>query len=205
MNARIIPVSLLLTMALASGACRQGSEPHKEPLLAAPENVAVTPPRGAETPAAAASAGVIGFHGFGPARFGDDEELVRMSWGRPLRLSGTAADGCHQLFMEPRPQDGFGISFMLESGVLVRYDIDTDRFQTPEGIEVGSSADEVLAAYPDRVEQQPHKYVEGARYLVVRPAGTEPARFVFEVNPQGRVARWRVGVPPAVHYVEGCA
>ncbi len=199
MNSRIIPVSLLLT-ALALGACGERSEPQPErPLPAAPENVAITPPD------AIASTAVVGFHGFGPARFGDNEESVRMSWGRPLALSGTAEDSCRQLFMEPRQQEGFGISFMLEGGVFVRYDIDNARYEAPGGIKVGSSAEQVLAAYPDRVEQQPHKYVEGARYLIVKPVGPELSRFVFEVNPQGLVTRWRVGVPPAVHYVEGCS
>jgi hypothetical protein len=67
------------------------------------------------------------------------------------------------------------------------------------------TADAVRAAYPGQVEEQPHKYVEGGKVLVVTPPGGGTARLVFEVNAAGIVTEWRLGLPPQVHYVEGCA
>jgi len=37
---------------------------------------------------------------------------------------------------------------------------------------------------------------------VTAPQGT--GALVFETDAQGRVTRWRAGVPPQVDYVEGC-
>lgn len=148
---------------------------------------------------------VINFEGFGPAKFGADEEQVRMSWGRPLE-AGTPAEGatCYQLTMDPRPEDGKGIRFMFEEGRFVRYDVDVPMHVAPGDFTVGASAADVLAAFQGRVEEQPHKYVEGGRYLILSPPDGGPARLVFEINPDGVVSAWRIGLPPQVHYVEGC-
>ena len=71
------------------------------------------------------------------------------------------------------------------------------------GLTVGMSADDVRAAFPD-VEEQPHKYTDG-QYLVVRPADGGEGRLVFEVDADGRITEWRIGLEPQVHYVEGCS
>jgi hypothetical protein len=57
--------------------------------------------------------------------------------------------------------------------------------------------------YGERVESQPHKYVAGGSYLRVAAPQGESA-LLFETDAQGTVTRWRVGVPPAGDYVEGC-
>mgnify|MGYP003578325924 CR=1 FL=1 len=62
---------------------------------------------------------------------------------------------------------------------------------------------EIAALYPGRVEERPHKYVEGAHYLRVTREGSDAA-LLFETDPQGRVQEWRIGLPPQVDYVEGC-
>ena len=41
--------------------------------------------------------------------------------------------------------------------------------------------------------------------LIVTPEYGEEARLVFEVDGEGRVIEWRIGLPPQVFYVEGCA
>lgn len=153
---------------------------------------------------AADAQAIIDFHGFGPARFGDDEESVRIAWGMPLETDDPLGEGCHYLFRDPRPANGYGIAFMIENGRFVRYDIDSVEYVAPGGGKVGMSADEILSRYEGRVESQPHKYVDDGRYLVVSPADGGPARIVFEVEGDS-VTTWRIGVPPQVHYVEGCA
>lgn len=171
----------------------------------------VDPAPGADAPAAGELAAVkndpavFNFEGFGPAKFGANEEQVRMAWGRPLE-AGTPADGatCYQLRMEPMPENGKGILFMLEEGKFVRYDVDVPMHVAPGDLTTGMRADQVEAAFPGRVESQPHKYVEGARNLVVSPENGGDARLVFETDAAGTIVSWRIGVPPQIHYVEGC-
>src|SRR5262245_17480498 len=111
---------------------------------------------------------VINFAGFGPAHFGADEEHVRMAWGRPL-ASGTPAEGstCYFLGMDPPPENGRGIRFMIEDGKFVRYDVDVPLEVAPGDIVVGDAADTVRKAYAGRVEDYPHKYIANGRTLTV--------------------------------------
>jgi hypothetical protein len=147
---------------------------------------------------------VAGYHGFGPANFGDNEESVRMAWGMPLMLSGQEGDSCRQLFMDPPLPAGFGISFMLEEGRFVRYDVGNQRFTAPGGGAVGDSAEKIGSIYGIQLRRMPHKYVEGAEYLVIGEEKAGPVLLIFETDARGMVTRWRIGVPPAVHFVEGC-
>jgi len=149
--------------------------------------------------------GTINFEGFGPAKFGADEEQVRMAWGHPL-VAGTPAEGasCYYLTMDPMPTGGRGIAFLFEDGGFRRYDVDVPTHVAPGGLVTGMAAEAVEAAFPGRVEAQPHKYVEGARYLVVAPEDGGDARLVFETDAAGTIVSWRIGVPPQIHYVEGC-
>lgn len=147
---------------------------------------------------------VIGYHGFGPARFGDDEEAVRISWGRPLEKSGSEPDHCAYLLPEPR-QAPPGIAFMLVDGRFARYDIDTPRYTAPGGGVVGDDTATLHILHEGRIEVQPHKYVDGGAVWVVTPPDGGTARLIFEIDAQGQVSRWRVGVPPGVYYVEGCS
>ena len=198
---------------LLLGACAEPAPAPAEPSAPAPAVAPAPAPVPAPAPDVAAPVAdaprndpaVVNFEGYGAAKFGVDEEQVRMSWGRPLE-AGTPAEGatCYQLFMDPRPGDGDGIRFMFEEGRFVRYDVDVPLHVAPGDFTVGASAPDVLAAFAGRVEEQPHKYVEGGRYLVVAPGDGGPARLVFEIDPAGFVTAWRIGVPPQVHYVEGC-
>ena len=191
--------SILLACCLALAACQRGSGENSPPVDHSPEPAApaaapVPPPQDDE----------VGFRGFGPARFGDSEAAVRLAWGRPLKASGSEPNACLQLFPDPLPQQGFGTSFMLVDGRFARFDVDEALYPAPGGGKVGSTEPELLQRYAGRIEQMPHKYVEGAKYLIVRAPQGE-AKLIFEVSPQGKVQRWRVGLPPAVDYVEGCS
>lgn len=181
--------------------------PAAEPASAPDTAAAGTIPAG-EGPRGEHDPDVVHFHGFGPARFGAEEEAVRQAWSRPLqpyKLAGTKL--CYYLEMDPRPERGAdeAVAFMFEGAVFVRYDVNGTRPAAPGGFTVGSHADDILATFGSRVEQQPHKYVGGGRYLIVTPEYGEQARLVFEVDAEGRVMEWRIGLPPQVFYVEGCA
>lgn len=193
---RLVPILLAALVLLA--ACQRNAEAPPAPAATAKAAPAVA----AEE---AQPVDTVGFQGFGPAHFGDNEEAVRKAWGRPLSASGSEPAECLQLFPDPRPVQSYGTSFMLVHGRFVRYDVDSDLYPAPGGARVGSSADDVRERYSGRVQEIPHKYVEGAKYFVVSTVEGGPARLIFEVGPDGLVIRWRIGLPPAVDYVEGCS
>ena len=175
-----------------------------------------TPPAAAEPPAAVPSAdetgigagteSVTGFHGFGPARFGDDEESVRIAWGRPMAFDRVAsADApCAYLVPDPKPSDGMEVAFMFENGKFVRYDVTGAQYQAPGSAMIGNNLDALRALYEGRYTEQPHKYIEGgSNFIVTSPEGGD-SKLIFEIGADGIVSKWRVGIPPQVDYVEGC-
>lgn len=139
-----------------------------------------------------------------PVPLGADAQALRDGWGRPLEGGPDASDAaaCHYLFTDPARAEGFGQAFMFEGGRFVRMDVDDPALAAPGGGRVGMDAAAVAALYPGRVEERPHKYVEGARIL--RVTGDGEAVLVFATDAAGVVRSWRVGLPPQVDYVEGC-
>ena len=137
-------------------------------------------------------------------KLGSTVDEARAAWGGELNGAPMEGTTCHYLWPKwiTRPAD---FAFMMEEGKFVRYDVGTDKETAPGGGKVGMVVEQLKLLYGDALQSAPHKYVEGARYLIVKPTGAELSRFVFEVGPEGKVTRWRVGVPPAVHYVEGCS
>ena len=138
--------------------------------------------------------------------WGAQAEALRLGWGGALEGGPDAAHAaaCYHLFPQPRPAQGYGTAFMIEGGRFVRVDVDDPAATAPGGGRIGMAAAEILALYPGQVEESPHKYVEGARYLrVTREQGQ--AALVFETDASGQVQEWRIGLPPQVDYVEGCS
>ncbi|MDZ4047349.1 MAG: lectin [Pseudoxanthomonas sp.] len=207
MNRLLLP--LLAAFALAACA------PPEPAAVDTPAPVAVEPAAPTEASPATVEAeqalarnnpAVLNFEGFGPAKFGTDEEQVRMSWGHPLTAAAPSEGStCYFLTMDPTPEGGYGIAFMFEDGGFKRYDVDLPLHVAPGDVTVGASAADVLVKFEGRVQAMPHKYVEGGHYLVVTPEQGGDARLVFEVDPQGLVTEWRIGLLPQVLYVEGCS
>lgn len=148
----------------------------------------------------------ISHEGFGGARFGVGPDALREAWSGELsRLGPDEAGGCHYLFPEPRkPESGYGLAFMVEGDRFARIDVNMPGIVAPGGGEVGMSVERIRSMYGQRIEEQPHKYVEGGRYLRV-PAESGESAVVFEADADGRIQEWRLGVPPQVDYVEGCS
>lgn len=204
MNMKTLGIAAVALMFLSACAERPGQAP----------DAADAPAAEAATPDAAPAAvrqvprhdpAVFNFEGFGPAKFGTDEEQVRMAWGRPMQ-AGTPVEGasCYYLVNDPLPAEGHDVAFMFEGGGLRRYDVDVPRHVAPGDLVVGMQAAAVEAAFPGRVEAQPHKYIEGGQTLVVTPEDSGEARLVFESDAAGRITQWRIGLPPQIHYLEGC-
>jgi hypothetical protein len=92
---------------------------------------------------------------------------------------------------------------MVEDGKIVRVDIRDSSVATPRGARVGMDEDSVRALYGGRLRIKPHLYVDGHYLIYVGQADTLH-RLVLETN-EGRVLAWRMGLYPAVEYVEGCS
>lgn len=71
-----------------------------------------------------------------------------------------------------------------------------------EGIGVGATEQEVLAAFPG-FRSSPHKYVNAPAKYLTQPGND--ARLRFEIGENGRVSLVHVGLMPQLGYVEGCA
>lgn len=140
--------------------------------------------------------------GYGHMRFGMDESAFRQAWQGDLTGAVDPGGGCSYLrpvwVKQPRQ---FG--FMFEQGRFVRYDVGTAKEVAPGGGRVGMDVAQIRALYGDAVQVMPHKYTAGASNLRVVPERGK-AVLVFETAADGKVVRWRAGLPPQIDYVEGC-
>lgn len=188
------PVCALLLAACGSG--EQAGPPAHATAASAPVVTA------ADGPTAASPAGMARYDGYGDLNFGMDEQAFAAAWQGELRRLGPPGETC--FYQTPKwvktPSD---FAFMFERGRFVRYDVGTAKEAAPGGGKVGMDAEQIRALYGARVSELPHKYVPGARVLRVTAPQGEGA-LVFDTDAQGRVTRWRAGVPPQVDYVEGC-
>ena len=151
------------------------------------------------------NADIINFDGFGPAKFGDSDESVRIAWGRPLN-AGTPSKGatCYYLNIEPNT-DYKGIAFMMENAKFVRYDVKDNSQVAPGNIVVGDTAQSITKAHGENVSSQPHKYTQDARTITVSSSQQPNTKLIFDVNAENIVTNWRIGVTPQIDYVEGCS
>ena len=122
--------------------------------------------------------------------------------GDPL-VGGAAGFECRHLTLAKSPT---GLRWTIENGQVVRVDADSATLRTDRGAGIGMTEAEVHRLYGGELEVQPHKYVEGGRYLVyLSPQRADSGlRIVFETD-GSVVTRFRAGMLPAVAYVEGCS
>lgn len=164
------------------------------------------PPATADHPGTMPAEGAITFEGFGPAAFGADQEQVRMAWGGDLGdAKPSEPGGCYYLMPQPQPAGGYRIAFMIEGDRFSRIDVRADDITAPGGGRVGMTGDEIESLYRGRVEESPHKYVEGAKYLRITDEAGGDGVLVFVTDQHDRITEWHIGVPPQVDYVEGCS
>ncbi len=164
------------------------------------------PPATAPVPRQANQApdlGLVRMDGYGDLRFGMTADEAKQAWGG--ELNGVPAEGGGCYYLTPKwikvPSE---FAFMVEGGKFVRYDIGTDREVAPGGGKVGMGIDELRRLYAGRIEEAPHKYMEGGKYLKVADRNGGDGKLVFATDAGGKVTSWRVGVQPQVDYVEGC-
>ncbi len=115
-----------------------------------------------------------------------------------------APTGAACIYWRPRGAPP-GVSFMIDSGRVMRVDVDSGRVLTAAGVGVGTTVDALQAAYGARLQVQPHKYnyEEGWQTMTVwEPDST--AALVFEVD-RKQVQSYRAGLRPQVLFVERCS
>lgn len=142
--------------------------------------------------------------GWGPVRIGMNREQVTKAI--KVELEGEAFDNegsCIELF--PVGDSLNGIYLMFLDGKLSRISVvESNRIATPRDIKVGATADDVRAAYGERLQAEPHHYVgEPAEYLTywLKPK-TSGVR--FETDAERRVQTIHAG-NGSIQLIEGCA
>lgn len=157
---------------------------------------------------AAASEGQASYSGYGAAEFGMDAEQVRAVWDGKLDGGpgdGPGAESASCFHLSPEGQTSIAdFALMFGDGKFARYSVATDDMTAPGGGQRGMDDAEIEQLYGDGVARQPHKYTDGEYLRISDPAGSD-AVLIFETDAEGTVTEWRVGLPPHVDYVEGCA
>lgn len=171
-----------------------------QPPATAPMPAASDPPPASPAPAA----GMARFDGYGDLRFGMTADEAKKAWGGELKAVPNDTETCHYLApMWVKVTSDFAL--MIENGKFVRYDVGNAKETAPGGGRNGMTADEIRALYVGRFEEQPHKYVEGGKYLRIKDAAGSTGVLLFEADAGGKITSWRAGVPPQVDYVEACS
>lgn len=181
----------LLVMILFAVGCGRSPAPAPSTTPAAP--AAAMP---ASAPASAVSGGEADWQGYGPLQLGIDVDQLKVLWDGALQGDEGA---CYYL----QPAGADAPRFMIEGRRFLRYDI-RDAQPAPSGGHIGMTTAQLQALYPTADPLQPHKYIAGGHVLRVPATDGSQSALVFEIDAAGKVAAWRVGLPPQVDYVEGC-
>jgi hypothetical protein len=97
------------------------------------------------------------------------------------------------------------VGVMIVKGKVARIDIDTGSVTTEDGVKIGDTEDRVKSIYGDELHVQPHKYIEGGHYMIVKGDSASAGKeIVFETDGK-RVTMFRAGRLPEVEWVEGCS
>lgn len=142
--------------------------------------------------------------GWGPVRIGMTQDQAEKAL--KMELEGEAFDNegsCIELYSsDPKLA---GLYFMFLDGKLSRVSAgDKSRIDTPRGMGVGATADEIRKAYGEKLKAEPHHYLDlPAEYLTywVKPSKSGVR---FETDSQRKVETIHAG-NESIRLIEGCA
>jgi hypothetical protein len=200
---RLLPLALMSLAAACDGGGREAPSASTEPSTTKEVSA---PPAPAPRPPSAAP--VLTSEGYGPVRIGMREAQARAVLGPDVRddtkdsaAAGMDTAACHHIWVGAEPKD---VVYMVEAGRVTRITVTGGGVKTGEGLALGATEAAVRAAYGDRLEVEPHAYVEApAKYLT---AWTVPERrgVRYETDFEGLVSGIHAG-GPSIRYIEGCS
>jgi hypothetical protein len=184
------------------GAASATSEAGATTTLAAASTTAVAA-AGATTTALAVDA-KVSTGGLGAVRIGAQADAAAEAAGTAFVDEGAAIgpSACHYV----TATGVNGVRFMVADGLIVRIDIDAGPIETISGAHIGSTRDDIIGLFGDKITAEAHPADPAGELLVFVPADAAEAdrRVVFETDGSGTVVRYRTGRVPEVLYVEGC-
>lgn len=141
--------------------------------------------------------------GLGPVRIGMTLEDAERASGLGLEPDDFGTDECRYYSSDRGPAD---IAFMVSEGEVVRVDVFGEGITTLSGYGVGSTGADIVAAFGERIETNPHPYTDG-QYVVFVPVDEVDLdkRVIWETDTDDVVTAMRAGRLPFVDYIEGCA
>lgn len=147
---------------------------------------------------------------FGGVTLGMTWAELTADFGAPAYDPATAdeiSEGCNYVQITGDPWSPW---FMLlgdgEQSVVSRIELVRDDQFTAAGIGLGSTIDEVRAAYPGSLDEQVHFYLgPDGRYLTVVDGADPDSTVLFETDPAGVVIAVRNGFLDPIRWIEGCA
>ncbi|MCP9221312.1 hypothetical protein MKP08_00920 [Erythrobacter sp. LQ02-29] len=195
---RAIPFVLLV---LPLAACAPSSEEAGD---TAPSEVVSTGQAPAESPAERSAtpvndAKVLSLEGLGALRIG---QLVPKDSGWAQRGAQVDPEGPCGTVSSP---DYPGVYALTENGIVRRITIGkSSDVKLAEGIGPGAS-EKTVRQWFGGFREEPHKYIEGGKYLTAPNASLGESALRFEIGGDGKVDLIHVGTMPQLGYVEGCA
>ena len=142
---------------------------------------------------------VINLAGLAPVRIGMTLEQAERALGKKLDFHREDPDSAN-CFQAARPGDENTL-YMLQRYRVTRIDTYNDRVATLEGARVGDTEAMLRKLYGNRAAFSTHPYLgKDGHYVTVKYPGR---KLIFETA-DGKVSSWRIGVPDAAEYIEGC-
>ncbi len=151
------------------------------------------------------SASPATLRGLGPVRIGMTVEEASDAAGLALTRSPARGVGDNCYYVNAGLTMN-GVFFMVVDNQIARIEIESPSpVATRSGVRVGTSASEVRSTYPNNIEQADQAAADGeALAFVPRDDFDSEYRIYFELA-DGTVARYRLGIKPAIDRINGCS
>jgi hypothetical protein len=139
--------------------------------------------------------------GIGPVRVGMTFAQADSALGGRFAVGDSLDPGCDYANIQGVAR---AVHFLVGNGRIGRVDVRDSSVATSRGVRVGDPESRVLQLYPG-TRATPHEYVDG-HYLTVRPGAPRDTTHFIVFETDGRVVtKYRAGISPWVHYIEGCS